>query len=66
MNSREIIAYIDTTFDDIDRTIKDYLVSIESKDYDIIEEIQLKMEYDCERLEMYIMALRDKLNESHC
>lgn len=61
MKTSDIIAYIDTTFDEFSENIRDYIICLETENYEEIWSHHLAFEYTLDRFEMYIRALRDKL-----
>ena len=62
MNNKEIIVYIDITFDEVFGLIN-LFTGVESDNIEELQELALAFEYTIDRLEMYIRALRDKLND---
>ena len=62
MTNKEIIVYIDITFDEVFGLIN-LFTGVESDNIEELQELALAFEYTIDRLEMYIRALRDKLND---
>ena len=62
MTDKEIIVYIDITFDEVFDLIN-LFTGVESDNIEELQELALAFEYTIDRLEMYIRALRDKLND---
>ena len=62
MTDKEIIVYIDITFDEVFNLIN-LFTGVESDNIEELQELALAFEYTIDRLEMYIRALRDKLND---
>ena len=62
MTDKEIIVYIDITFDEVFNLIN-LFTGVESDNIEELQELGLAFEYTIDRLEMYIRALRDKLND---
>lgn len=62
MINKEIIVYIDITFDEVFDLIN-LFTGVESDNIEELQELALAFEYTIDRLEMYIRALRDKLND---
>ena len=62
MTNKEIIVYIDITFDEVFDLIN-LFTGVESDNIEELQELALAFEYTIDRLEMYIRALRDKLND---
>jgi hypothetical protein len=62
MKTKDIIVYIDITFDELYNLINTF-TGVQSDNIDELEELALAFEYTLDRFEMYIRALRDKLNE---
>lgn len=62
MTNKDIIVYIDITFDEVFDLIN-LFTRVESDNIEELQELALAFEYTIDRLEMYIRALRDKLND---
>jgi hypothetical protein len=60
---KNIIVMVDVTYDEL-YTLIDEFRCVENENIEYMEDLILSFECAIDRLEMYIRALRDKLNES--